>query len=99
MPVLIEQVGEVINRLFGPESTVQPVSIEANPVPLKETVAPLIARGGFKVKFPEIESTVRVAEAESPVLPVKVMTYGPGATKPTVKLPIGVLLPATTLQA
>jgi hypothetical protein len=34
-------------------------------------------------------TTVKVAEAESPVLPTKVTVYVPGLTRPAVKLPLG----------
>jgi hypothetical protein len=41
--------------------------------------------------------TVRVAEAESPVLPVTVTVYVPGETVPIVKLPLGAPLPGVMI--
>jgi hypothetical protein len=37
--------------------------------------------------------TLKVAEAESPVLPTKVTVYVPGLTRPALKLPLGAPLP------
>jgi hypothetical protein len=57
----------------------QPVSVGLNPLPETETVVPTVPTDGVRVIVGEVDPTVNVAWAESPLgLAETVMTYGPG---------------------
>jgi len=69
------QVEEASTRVLGVANTVHPVSTGLKPVPLNETVAPLVALVGVNTSETPTLVTVKVVWAESlPGLAVTVTT-------------------------
>ena len=69
-----------------------------NPEPVTVTVIPTPPAVGLSTIEAPL-TTVKKAWAESPLLPFSVITYDPGATLLTTKLPRGVPLPILMVQA
>lgn len=109
----IEQVGEVIKFVFGAPVAeliaciLHPVSDAESPFAMKVTVAPLDAMVGLIVNFGGAWVTFSIACAKSPTLgaqpllptqPVTSITYCPGGTFPTRKLPFTTPVPTAMTQ-
>ena len=69
---LIVQVGEVITKVFGNGTSIQPVSVIEKPVPLKVTRPPLVWLEGKSMSV-ATANAVKFANALSPVEPFTVI--------------------------
>ena len=100
VPPLILHAGFTTRLLKLGLVIVHVTSLNENPEPVALTMVPICPEAGVSVI--DAPMTVNVAWAESvtpPFVPVAVMTYGPGATFFTVKLPFTIPVPSAMVHA